>query len=69
MYNETDKTEFPEDLKELSQTVVNIASGLVFEPQAAIINYYNIGSTLSGHTDHSEPNLEAPLLSLRYFYF
>ena len=36
-----------------------------FEPEAAIVNYYHLDSTLSGHTDHSEKDLSVPLLSLR----
>lgn len=36
-----------------------------FEAEAAIVNYYHMDSTLSGHTDHSEQNLEAPLFSFR----
>lgn len=34
--------------------------------QAAIVNYYPIGTTLAGHTDHSEINLEAPLFSFSF---
>lgn len=37
-----------------------------FKPEAAIINYYHLDSTLSGHTDHSELDLTAPLFSLRW---
>ena len=32
--------------------------------EAAIVNFYPMDATLGGHTDHSEPNLEAPLLSI-----
>jgi len=35
-----------------------------FTAEAAIVNYYPPGATLSPHTDHSEPNMAAPLLSL-----
>ena len=37
-----------------------------FKAEAAIVNYYHMGSTLSAHTDHSEVNLEAPLYSFRF---
>jgi len=36
-----------------------------FAAEAAIVNYYRPGDTLAAHTDHSEEDLEAPLLSLR----
>ena len=36
-----------------------------FVPEAGIINYYHMDSTLSGHTDHSELDLTAPLFSIR----
>lgn len=36
-----------------------------FVPEAAIVNYYHLDSTLSGHTDHSEKDLSIPLLSIR----
>ena len=32
--------------------------------EAAIVNFYPMTGTLSGHTDHSEHNLAAPLLSI-----
>ena len=37
-----------------------------FKPQAGIINYYHLNSTLSGHQDHSEENLDAPLISISF---
>ena len=39
-----------------------------FRPEAAIVNYYQLGATLSGHIDHSEDDLTAPLISIRYVY-
>ena len=36
-----------------------------FTPEAAIINYYHMDSTLSGHTDQSELDHTAPLVSTR----
>lgn len=32
------------------------------------MNYYQLGATLSGHTDHSEDDLTAPLISIRCVY-
>ena len=36
-----------------------------FKAEAAIVNYYHLDSSLSGHTDHSEKDLARPLLSIR----
>ena len=36
-----------------------------FRAEAAIVNYYHLDSSLSGHTDHSEKDLTQPLLSIR----
>ena len=44
----------------------NLFFVMSFKPEAGIINYYHLDSTLSGHTDHSEFDLTAPLFSLRY---
>lgn len=39
-----------------------------FRAEAAIVNYYQLGATLSGHTDHSEDDLSTPLISIRFVY-
>ena len=36
-----------------------------FIAEAAIVNYYHLDSTLSGHRDQSEMDLSIPLLSIR----
>ena len=59
----------PDDLSLLCAHVASAVGFPDYEPQAAIINYYHMDSTLSGHTDHSEFDLEAPLVSIRYFKF
>ncbi|GJQ74902.1 putative 2OG-Fe(II) oxygenase superfamily [Trypoxylus dichotomus] len=66
VYSEDGKGIFPTDLSLLCNYIA-IALGFVdFKAEAAIINYYHMDSTLSGHTDHSEQNLEAPLFSLSF---
>lgn len=66
VYSETKRHHFPDDLAELA---AYFASVLDFPDQysaeAAIVNFYPMGTTLAGHTDHSEPNLDAPLFSIR----
>merc|ERR1719150_3699373 len=37
-----------------------------YKPEAAIVNFYPENSSLGGHTDHSEPNRQAPLLSFSF---
>ncbi|ALC49712.1 AlkB [Drosophila busckii] len=66
VYDEAMHNKFPDDLKALCQ-FFSLAIGFAnYEPQAAIVNYYPIGTTLSGHTDHSELNLKAPLFSFSF---
>lgn len=38
--------------------------GADFKPEAGIINFYQLQSTLMGHVDQSEINMDAPLISL-----
>lgn len=65
MYSEDSKNDFPADLQTLSRFVANVLGYQYFTAEAAIVNFYHMNSTLSGHTDHSEKNLDAPLLSFR----
>lgn len=69
IYAEENKNPFPDDLAELCDIFANYLGYKSFKAQAAIVNYYHMGSTLSAHTDHSEVNLEAPLFSFRLVYF
>lgn len=50
----------------MTKTIAHSLGYSNYNCEAAIINYYHMDSTLSGHTDHSEQNLEAPLFSFRY---
>ncbi|CAO0793277.1 unnamed protein product [Mucor circinelloides] len=42
----------------------NQYKGADFKPEAGIINFYQLQSTLMGHVDQSEINMEAPLISM-----
>ncbi|XP_041981522.1 nucleic acid dioxygenase ALKBH1 [Aricia agestis] len=66
VYSEDNKNEFPHDLAELCKVIAKALGFDDFRAEAAIVNYYHIGSTLSAHTDHSEVNLDAPLLSFSF---
>lgn len=66
-YSDDDLTPFPSDLSDLSRYLSSlIGYGDSYAAEAAILNFYHLDSTLSGHTDHSEDDLEAPLLSLSF---
>lgn len=76
VYSERKRQPFPRDLALLSAYVCRVLalsgggdgeSGDcgAYEAQAAIVNFYPQGSTLAGHTDHSEKELAAPLFSFR----
>lgn len=65
----TEQGDFPVDLAELSKSILNEIPGLssdTYKSEAAIINYYPMDSTLSGHVDFSEPNKSAPLISISF---
>ncbi|XP_062537437.1 nucleic acid dioxygenase ALKBH1 [Armigeres subalbatus] len=66
VYDEAARSEFPPDLAELCRHFAESLGFHCFRPEAAIVNYYPTGSTLAGHTDHSEKNLEAPLFSFSF---
>ena len=58
---------FPPDLGELCQILLRQIpefEELDYKAQAAIVNFYPLDATLSGHVDFSEPNKEAPLVSI-----
>ncbi|XP_047507746.1 nucleic acid dioxygenase ALKBH1 [Pieris napi] len=66
VYIEDNKGVFPAELAELCDAIALSLGYNKFRAEAAIVNYYHMGSTLSAHTDHSEVNLEAPLFSLSF---
>ena len=63
-YSQANRSPFPEGLTDLAQELAGrLGYGVGYRAEAAIINYYHRGSTLSGHTDHSEL-VVAPLFSV-----
>uniref|UniRef100_A0A1A9VBX9 Fe2OG dioxygenase domain-containing protein n=1 Tax=Glossina austeni TaxID=7395 RepID=A0A1A9VBX9_GLOAU len=66
VYSEQLHSNFPKDLAKMCNFFAQVLGYKTFKAQAAIVNYYPIGSTLSGHTDHSEPNQKAPLFSFSF---
>ncbi|KAF4519741.1 hypothetical protein B566_EDAN014239 [Ephemera danica] len=66
VYSEDNRGVFPPDLAQLSQLLVRAAGFSAYQAEAAIVNFYPMDSTLTGHTDHSEKDHTAPLLSLSF---
>lgn len=58
-------TDLPQDLAYLSKYVASCLGSEDFSAEAAIVNYYHLDSTLTGHIDQSEFDLKAPLVSFR----
>ncbi|SPP86472.1 blast:Alkylated DNA repair protein alkB homolog 1 [Drosophila guanche] len=56
----------PDDLNSLCAFFASVLGFNNFKAEAGIVNYYPIGTSLSGHTDHSEPNHSAPLFSFSF---
>lgn len=65
-YSEINKSPVPDELKELTKLIGKYLGFINFNPEAAIINYYRMNSTLAGHVDHSEDDINAPLFSLSF---
>ncbi|XP_078035003.1 alpha-ketoglutarate-dependent dioxygenase AlkB [Augochlora pura] len=66
LYSETSKTEMPRELSQLTSFIAKNLNFMDFKAEAAIIHYYRMDSTLGGHIDHSEVNMNAPLFSISF---
>ncbi|TRY63612.1 hypothetical protein TCAL_04022 [Tigriopus californicus] len=64
VYSDQDVSPFPPDLAALTADLARTAGFPDFRAEAAIVNFYPLDGTLGGHTDHSEDNLQAPLVSI-----
>lgn len=47
LYTNESKTPFPAELKQVCEDILTALKFVAFEPQAAIVNYYKCGDTLS----------------------
>lgn len=65
VYAEEHRHRFPDDLAKLNEYFAKVLGLGNYSAEAAIVNFYPLGTTLAGHTDHSEKNLDAPLFSIR----
>lgn len=66
VYDENYRNDFPPELHRLVSTVADALGFEGYKSEAAIINFYPVGSTLSAHTDHSEFFLDSPLFSISF---
>lgn len=58
--------EFPSDLAGLTRHIANAIGYPDYSPEAGIVNYYPLGGSMGGHTDHYESDLSWPLISLSF---
>lgn len=66
IYDESRRSEFPPELSNLVSFFADALGFEGFRAEAAIINFYPVGTTLSSHTDHSELFLDSPLFSISF---
>jgi len=66
VYSENNKSVFPAELASLCFNIALVLGYPEYKAEAAIVNFYPFSATLSGHTDHSELNLSAPLISISF---
>lgn len=66
VYDLENATTFPSCLEALTKKLATLLGHTGFEPEAAIVNYYAMNSTLSGHVDRSELDLGSPLFSVSF---
>ena len=57
---------FPSDLAGMTQHIANAIGYPEYSPEAGIVNYYPLGGSMGGHTDHYESDLSWPLISLSF---
>ncbi|OQR72665.1 alpha-ketoglutarate-dependent dioxygenase abh1-like [Tropilaelaps mercedesae] len=66
VYDVENYTTFPPDLARCAAMFAEKVAGYTYEyrAEAGIINYYSLGTALSGHVDYSEEDQSAPLVSI-----
>ena len=66
VYQSDHHSPFPTDLAGMTELIAGAFGYETYKAEAAIVNFYHMDSTLGGHTDHSEFDLEMPIISYRY---
>lgn len=57
---------FPKDLSGLMSHIAEAIGYSGYTPEAGIVNYYPLGTSMGGHTDHYELDLSWPLISISF---
>ena len=57
---------FPTDLSGLMHHIAEAIGYPGYTPEAGIVNYYPLGTSMGGHTDHYELDLSWPLISISF---
>lgn len=65
-YYENQQSPFPLDLSVLAKNIASVLGYVGYTPETAIVNYYFLDSTLSGHVDRSELDLDSPLIAVSF---
>lgn len=63
MYRENSKSDFPPNLADLCKHLASLV-GESMHAEAAIVNFYPIGTYMSGHLDDAEHAMEEPIVSI-----
>lgn len=66
VYDVKNRSPFPVCLRGLTRHLAELVGYDDYEPEAAIVNYYHMKSTLSGHVDFSEFVHTSPLFSISF---
>lgn len=66
VYDSAKQSPFPDCLRQLAAELARLMGFRGFRPEAAIVNYYAMNSTLGGHVDNSELALDSPVLSVSF---
>ena len=65
-YKPNEYSGFPKDLAALMQHIAYAIGYPGYIPEAGIVNYYPLGTSMGGHTDHYELDLSWPLVSVSF---
>lgn len=66
VYSVDQYSDFPPCLLSISRHVASVLGFSEFNPEAAIVNYYHMDSSLGGHVDYSEYDQTAPIISFSF---
>jgi alkylated DNA repair protein alkB family protein 1 len=63
MYQKNLKSDFPEELAQVCRFVAQKV-GQDFQPEASIVNFYPLATSMGGHLDDAEHDLSKPIVSI-----